>query len=412
MSDHHVLILEDQPFQRGFLANMFNAVPGVTTDTSGDAAYAVAMCTLRRYDLVVTDLMMPGVDGIQFIQALAAQEHKPLLALVSSASQRMMASARLMAESLGITVLGILPKPVSPADVSELIAQLEQADATGSSAPAPAEAPVQASRERLCKAIADGEITAWFQPKKSLESGLVVAAEALVRWRHPEHGTLQAGRFLPLIEQHALEAALLRHILKASVQAQARWRELGFRIPVSINLPPHLLERRSLPDELLALTQQHGGVAADLCFELMESSTTHHVSDYYAGACRLRMKGFGLAQDDFGQGLSSVHNLVNTPFTEVKIDRALVRGCARDPALHSALATVIALGAKLGLNIVAEGVETDAELATLRKLGCNQVQGFLISRAIPAETFATLLGQEKAAHRHAESHHPGTLGTR
>jgi len=210
-----------------------------------------------------------------------------------------------------------------------------------------------------------------------------------------------------LIERHGLEAALLRHVLKATVQAQAHWRGLDFRIPVSINLPPHLLEQRNLPDELLELTLAHGGTAADLCFELMESSTTHHVSDYYAGACRLRMKGFGLAQDDFGQGLSSVHNLVNTPFTEVKIDRALVRGCARDPALRNALTTVVALGSKLGLNIVAEGVETEEELATLRKLGCNQVQGFLISRAVPADSFAALLDREKAAHHHVEQCEPG-----
>jgi len=412
MSHKRVLILEDQAFQRGFLANMFNAAPGVTVDTSGDAADAVELCHWQRYDLVVTDLMMPGVDGIQFIQALAAQEHRPMLALVSSVSQRMMASARLMAESLGITVLGILPKPVSPADVRELLRQLDDARSGEGRAHGPAEVPINATRERLRRAIDEGEITAWFQPKKSLDSGLVVAAEALVRWRHPEHGTLQAGRFLPLIEQHGLESAVLRHILKASIQAQARWREQGFRIPVSINLPPHLLERGNLPDELLDLTLQQGGTPADLCFELMESSTTHHVSDYYAGACRLRMKGFGLAQDDFGQGLSTVHNLVSTPFTEVKIDGALVRGCARDPALHSALATVIALGSRLGLNIVAEGVETDAELATLRKLGCNQVQGFLISRAIPAETFGALLDQEKAAHRHTELGQPGAMAPR
>lgn len=407
MTAHRILILEDQPFQRGFLANMFGAVPGVLADTSGDAAHAVAMCQLTRYDLVVTDLMMPGIDGIQFIQTLASQEHRPTLALVSSASQRMMASARLMAESLGLTVLGILAKPVSYDDVADLIDRLRQTRRDSSAGQPRVEPPLVASRERLLLAIDNDEITAWFQPKKSLDSGLVVAAEALVRWRHPEFGTQEAARFLPLIERHGLEAPLLRHILIGSVQAQARWHDLGFRIPVSINLPPHLLEQRDLPDELLDLTLAHGGSAADLCFELMESSTTDHVSDYYAGACRLRMKGFGLAQDDFGQGLSSVHNLVNTPFTEVKIDRALVRGCARDPALRNALATVVALGSKLGLNIVAEGVETDAELATLRKLGCNQVQGFLISRAVPADSFGALLDREKAAHNKVKQGLPG-----
>ncbi len=401
-----VLILEDQPFQRGFLANLFTEVAGVTVDTAGDATHAAAMCQLSRYDLVVSDLMMPGVDGIQFIQALAGQEHRPMLALVSSASQRMMASARLMAEALGLTVLGILAKPISSAEVAGLIEALGDARRCNNAAPPQVEPPLEADRRQLLQAIDDNEITAWFQPKKSLASGLVVAAEALVRWRHPLLGTQDASRFLPLFERHGLEAALLRHVLKASVQAQARWRSLGFRIPVSINLPPHLLERRSLPDELLQLTLEQGGAAEDLCFELMESSSTRHVSDYYAGACRLRMKGFGLAQDDFGQGLSSVHNLVNTPFTEVKIDRALVRGCARDPALRSALATIVALGSRLGLNIVAEGVETDAELATLRKLGCTQVQGYLISRAVPADSFATLLDRERVAHHHARQAQP------
>ncbi len=394
MTDRNVLILEDQPFQRGFLANLFNGVSGVHTDTAGDGADALAMCQWRPYDLVVTDLMMPGVDGIQFIQSLAAQEQKPAVVLVSSSSQRMMASARLMAESLGLNVLAALSKPVSPGDVADVIELLSQQQAAKQGATTTDAMPLEASRETLCKAIASGQITAWFQPKKSLDSGLVVAAEALVRWQHPVLGLIPPNRFLPLIEANALEPALLRHMLLASIHAQGRWRELGFRIPVSINMPPHLLERRSLPDELLELTLQHGGTPADLCFELMEGTTTRHVSDYYAGACRLRMKGFGLAQDDFGQGLSSVHNLVSTPFTEVKIDRALVQGCAHNTALRSALATVITLGSKLGLNIVAEGVETDEELTILRMLGCTQVQGFLISAAIPPERFGELLRQD------------------
>ncbi len=402
MTPLRVLILEDQPFQRGYLANLLHTLPGIVTHTSGDAANAVAMCDLFDYDLVITDLMMPGVDGIQFIQALAAREHHPKLSLVSSAPPRMLTSARLMAESLGLTVLGSLPKPVTQADMDTLVAQLRVAPLTQGAAGAAA--PLTASRAQLRDAINKGEITAWFQPKKSLDSGQVVAAEALVRWCHPTLGTLPAGSFLPLIAEQGLEPMLLRHILVESVKAQARWREQGFRIPVSINLPPHLLERPSLPDELLDLTLAHHGRPADLCFELMEGSTTAHVSDYYAGACRLRMKGFGLAQDDFGQGLSSVHNLVSTPFTEVKIDRALVSGCARDPALHGALATVIALGTRLGLNIVAEGVETDEELATLRRLGCTQVQGFLISRAVPADAFAALLGREGRARSYPPCH--------
>lgn len=395
MTNRSVLILEDQPVHLGFLANLFNAAGGVRTDVSSDGVEALELCSHRSYDLVVTDPMMCGVDGIQFIQGLAASEHKPALALVSFAPQRMMASVRLMAESLGLNVLAVLPKPVSPGDVDDLLAMLDSQEGQSFRTGRGMEQAVDVSRESLCEAIESGQITAWFQPKKSLDSGLVVAAEALVRWVHPELGLVPPSRFLPLIEAHELESALLRHVLEASIQAQHQWKKLGFRIPVSINLPTHLLEQSSLPDELLDLTLQLGGVASDLCFELLESSTTRHVSDYYAGAFRLRMKGFGLAQDDFGQGLSSVHNLVSTPFTEVKIDRALVKGCSESSALRNALSTVISLGKKLGINIVAEGVETDDELKTLRMLGCTQVQGFLISAAIPRDSFAGLLGMKE-----------------
>jgi len=389
-----VLILEDQAFQRGFLANLFGSRADVQVDACEDVEAAIALCACQPYDLVVSALLMPGQDGIQFIQALAAQPRPPRLAVVSAAPRRMMTSARLMAESLGLEVIGLLPKPVAAAEVNALFEALAQARPATGKAPTRAAAAPEPDVSQLRQAMADGSLTAWFQPKKSLQSGRVVAAEALVRWRHPQLGTLAAGSFLPAICRYGLEGDLLRMMLKASISAQARWRKQGFRVPVSINLPPHLLEQSDLPDELLALTLANGGTPGELCFELMENSTTRHVSDFYAGACRLRMKGFGLAQDDFGQGLSSVHNLVNTPFTEVKIDRALVSGCARDPALHLTLSTVIALANQLGLTIVAEGVESDADLAALRQLGCSQVQGFLISQALPSDEFTRLLDEE------------------
>lgn len=350
-----VLILEDQPFQRGFLANLFGNRAGVQVDACEDVDAAIALCACQPYDLVVSDLLMPGQDGIQFIQALAAQPRPPRLAVVSAAPRRMMTSARLMAESLGLDVIGLPPKPVAAADVDTLFEALAQARPSLDASSMQATVRPEPDARELRQAMADGSLTAWFQPKKSLQSGRVVAAEALVRWRHPVLGTLAAGSFLPAMCRHGLEGELLRMMLTASIKAQARWRRQGFRVPVSINLPPHLLEQSDLPDELLALTLALGGTPGELCFELMENSTTRHVSDFYAGACRLRMKGFGLAQDDFGQGLSSVHNLVNTPFTEVKIDRALVSGCARDPALHLTLSTIIALANQLGLTIVAEG---------------------------------------------------------
>jgi CheY-like chemotaxis protein len=109
-----VLILEDQPFQRGFLANLFGSHAGVQVDACEDVDAAIALCACQPYDLVVSDLLMPGQDGIQFIQALAAQPRPPRLAVVSAAPRRMMTSARLMAESLGLDVVGLLPSRWRP----------------------------------------------------------------------------------------------------------------------------------------------------------------------------------------------------------------------------------------------------------------------------------------------------------
>ncbi|NWD91616.1 EAL domain-containing protein, partial [Pseudomonas sp. K5002] len=256
---------------------------------------------------------------------------------------------------------------------------------------------VSHDRENLERALANGEIQAWFQPKKSLHDGRIVGAEALARWVHPVEGLLMPGAFLDDIERLDLETRLLTCILGQTLIAQAQWAQLGYRLPVSINLPTHLLDQSDLVDRLLAQVQSRDAEPRQITFELMESSTTRLPSNYYAGACRLRMMGFGLAQDDFGKGFSSYFNLVSTPFNEVKIDRSLVHGCAENESLASALQSIVELGRKLGLTTIAEGAETQAELAVLRRIRCDQVQGFLISHAVAAEKFSALLIEDGPA---------------
>ncbi|MNG10702.1 Oxygen sensor protein DosP [compost metagenome] len=138
---------------------------------------------------------------------------------------------------------------------------------------------------------------------------------------------------------------------------------------------------------------------SDIGFEIMESSVAKDPGHYFAGVCRLRLKGFGLAQDDFGKGFSSYFNLVSTPFTELKIDRSLVSGCVENANLAAALSSIVALGKQLGLKVVAEGVETTQELALLKQVNCDQVQGFLLSKAVNPGSFLDLLANERPAGR-------------
>ncbi|MFJ2459379.1 EAL domain-containing protein [Pseudomonas neuropathica] len=387
-----ILIVEDHPFQHLYLQNLFSELGDFDLACAKDGEEALDCLKQRDFDLVLTDLLMPGMDGVQFIQGLAAQRSRPALAIMSAASRRMLMGASLVASNLQVKVIGLISKPVNAAALRCLIDQLQ---ALRQSVPAASHPGID--RQSICNALDNGELQAWFQPKKALNNGRIVAAEALVRWNHLEHGTLLPGVFLPALIAFGLEEPLLWCVLKQAIAAQATWREQGYDIPVSVNLPTHLLNSHDLPDRILAFVLAHQGLPARICFELMECSVPDDISNFYAGACRLRIKGFGLSQDDFGKGYSSYMNLVSAPFTELKIDRALVQGCNANAEMAQALTSIVSLGRQLGLTVVAEGVETAQELALLRKIDCTQVQGFLISHAVSADQFQHLLTHDGPA---------------
>lgn len=393
MKPYRVLVVEDHPFQHEYLLNVFSEVGGFKVDTVWSGDEALECLTRREYDLLLTDLLMPVMDGVQLIQKIAALKKRPALALMSASSRRMLISAGLVAKNLGMSVVGLISKPVEFSAVMRLKERMAIFRTRGVTDPALA---IELDPLSTLQAIENGQIQAWFQPKKSLHNGNILSAEALVRWLHPELGVLLPKDFLPLLINQGLEERLLWLMLEQTLRAQRQWCDQGWDIPVSINLPTHLLDNHELADRLRDYVVADGGDPRSIVFELMESSVTEELSNYYAGACRLRMMGFGLAQDDFGRGFSSYFNLVSTPFSELKIDRSLVHGCVENENLTSALRSLVELSRKLGLTVVAEGVETQAELAFLRSIGCDQAQGFLICGAVSPADFGTLLFEDSS----------------
>lgn len=393
MKPYRVLVVEDHPFQHEYLLNVFSEVGGFQVDTVWDGDEALESLTRRDYDLLLTDLLMPVMDGVQLIQKIAALKKRPALALMSASSRRMLISAGLAAKNLGMSVVGLISKPVELNAVMRLKERMAIFRGNGEVDPALA---IEVDPQSIVRAMDSDQIQAWFQPKKSLHDGNILSAEALVRWVHPQAGLLLPKDFLSLLIKEGLEEPLLWLMLKKTLQAQREWRRQGWDIPVSINLPTHLLDDHDLADRLRDYVIADGGEPRSIVFELMESSITEELSNYYAGACRLRMMGFGLAQDDFGKDFSSYFNLVSTPFSELKIDRSLVHGCVENENLASALRSLVELSQKLGLTVVAEGVETQAELAFLRRIGCDQAQGFLICGAVSCADFGTLLFEDSS----------------
>ena len=334
------------------------------------------------------------MDGLQFIDELSRRDLHPMLVISTSCSRRLMNSVSLMAKESGFSVIGMFQKPFGTDHVQALVSQLRSVHANeGKTAAGIRERPIFA-KAHLVQALQEKTIQAWFQPKKSLLTGHIVGVEALARWNDPQFGFMMPGSFMSAIRFHGLDHALLVRMMEDAMSAHLAWRSAGHVVPVSVNLPIPLLDDIGLPDELHGMAARCGIAAENITFELLEDQAVGILANYYMSASRLRLKGFGLAQDDYGRGYSSMYSLISTPFTELKIDRAFVAGAAGDEVRTAALTSSVQLGRQLGLTVTAEGVETTRDLELLRSIGCDCVQGYLLSAAVPAVEFALMLASE------------------
>lgn len=249
----------------------------------------------------------------------------------------------------------------------------------------------------LRRALERDEITVFYQPIVSLRTGMIVGAEALARWNHPRIGMIHPLEFIPLAEETGLIIPLGERILKQVCQQLATWRRNGLpAIQVAINISARQFRQDNLTDLLRRTLEETGLEGSALEFELTESMVMHDVENAIAMLRELKQLGVALSLDDFGTGYSSLAYLKRFPIDALKIDRSFVRDIdseADDAAIAHA---VIAMAHSLGLRVIAEGVENEAQLNLLRDYGCDDFQGFLFSRPVPAEEFSLLLQNGRA----------------
>jgi diguanylate cyclase len=238
----------------------------------------------------------------------------------------------------------------------------------------------------LGRALDEGELVLWYQPQAGLQRGDIVGAEALVRWNHPTRGLLPPGEFVPFAERTGLGRRLSRYVLEAAVRQLACWRDDSDAPPrVAVNLSMVDLLDLGLPDEVERLVAEAEIPADRLELEITESVIMADPVRVGAVLERLREVGVALAIDDFGTGYSSLAYLKNLPVDVLKIDRSFISAMASEDRDRAVVHSAVELAHSLGLGVVAEGVEDEATYETLRRIGCDYVQGFYISRPVPPE---------------------------
>jgi EAL domain-containing protein (putative c-di-GMP-specific phosphodiesterase class I) len=241
------------------------------------------------------------------------------------------------------------------------------------------------------------ELSLEFQPIVSLIDDGISGAEALLRWKHPTRGHVPPVVFIPIAEATRLILPIGAFVLQQACRQGARWNEQGHRLRISANVSAHQLLDPDFPNQVAAILLETSFPAKQLCMELTESTLMEDLSQARGVMSALKSLGVALSIDDFGTGYSSLAYLRGFPVDEVKIDRAFVQDLvsgAEDPAL---VAAMIAMAHALGLHVIAEGVEEQAQVQTLRTLGCRTAQGYLFARPQPADSFTALLDARLSA---------------
>jgi diguanylate cyclase (GGDEF)-like protein/PAS domain S-box-containing protein len=243
----------------------------------------------------------------------------------------------------------------------------------------------------ISAALDEGQFELWFQPKVSLETGVVLGAEGLARWRHPERGVLPPSEFLELVSLAGEYHRFTDMVVARGMAAAATWAEDGHDLEISVNLSSLSFFDQRLPERLADQLARHGIRPDRFTLELTEADILEDAGLHASVFERLHRLGVGISIDDFGTGYSSLVRLRQLPVTEIKLDRSFVSKLATDPEDRIIVRTVVDLAVALGQGTVAEGVEDEETAAMLRSIGCQVAQGYLYAKPMPLEEFSTFL---------------------
>jgi diguanylate cyclase (GGDEF)-like protein len=239
----------------------------------------------------------------------------------------------------------------------------------------------------LRRAAARGELTLHYQPQVDANSGRLIGAEALLRWNHASLGLVSPARFIPIAEETGMIAEFGRWVLNQACTQAGRWRHAGRRLRLAVNVSAIEFEQTGFVDGVERALCVHGIDPALLELELTESAVVNNIDLAVTQLARLRGLGMRIAIDDFGTGHSSLGYLQRLPVDTIKIDRSFVAEIRTATSRPPLVQSVISLAHALGLTVVAEGVETEAQLAALQCMECDEIQGYLIAKPLPAPEF-------------------------
>jgi EAL domain-containing protein (putative c-di-GMP-specific phosphodiesterase class I)/ActR/RegA family two-component response regulator len=350
----------------------------------------------RRYDsetsVVVIDLMLQNPDGVEIIRALSGRKSPAGLLLTSKFDPRVLGAAERLARAQGLWVIGTMTKPFSDSVLETLLSDVEEAAVERTM-----QFKAFPTLDDLREGIERDELRVYYQPKINLNTLTVHSVEALVRWQHPGLGLLSPDRFIEMSEEGGMINAVTYAVMEKSFMQCADWLTGGLNLKVSINVSTRSLNDLDLPDRIVELAGRHNIAPDQVVLEITESWLGNDQVAALDILTRLRIKGFELSIDDYGTGYSTMQQLKEIPFSELKLDRSFVSGSSKNPDARAIVESSIRLGHELNLHVVAEGVASQEDWDLVCSLDCDEGQGFFIARPMPGSDMPDWLDRWQAS---------------
>lgn len=380
ISELSVLVTDDSLTQRQYAKELCKELGVNSLYDAANGADALDVLGENKVDVVLIDLEMPIMDGVELIRSIAQKQLKSSVIILSAKDPILIASVGTMAEADGLHVIGTFQKPLLP-DALEC-SLLRFIQDTKAAAEPKKSSDIEITAVELSQALANHELTLAFQPKLTVHGLLLRGVEALARWRHPTKGMVSPALFIELAERHGMIDALTHYLLEEAFKHKRMWQQYGLRFHLAFNLSPLSLADADLVDWLCKMANNYGIAPAEITFEVTENALLGELASAIRTLARLRLKGFHIAIDDYGTGFANAQQLSRVPATELKIDRSLVHNAAVRPQQKTILASTVELAKNLKLTTVAEGVETEEDYRILLELGVDLVQGYYFAKPL------------------------------
>jgi len=382
----HIYILDDEQEQTKLLSRIIDQCGIPNTSFSRAKQFFQIIKHYEKNSILLLDLNMPDIDGIEVMRKLAKHANPPKLILMTGHDSSVLHSAEKLGKAHQLEIITSFNKPIDIDGLEALLQEHAKSNQTQHSSPQTKQ-PTTISPENLLTAIEQDELVLHYQPKFDIQENKLVAVEALVRWNHSTHGLIFPDQFIPMAEQHNLIDKLTRWVLNTAVKQEQAWNTKNINIGIAVNISAFDVTSLTLPEQLATLIKKSKLDPTKITLEVTESALMGELVTSLDILTRMRLKGIGLSIDDFGTGYSSLSQLHRVPFSELKIDRSFVSNMEVDSEAKAIVKTCVMLGHELNMNVIAEGVETKTDLETLKSLKCDLAQGYYFSKPLDIQSF-------------------------